>query len=92
MSAPASIVTDAELVHRVTIDEKIATDDMIRRRATKAAGNQLNHQLLERFKALVELRQTVELAKAVHSIEGLPRSILREAHGLLRDQLKAARK
>lgn len=40
---------------------------------------------------LVELRQTIELAALMHSIDGLPKAVLREAHGLLRDRLKAAR-
>lgn len=35
--------------------------------------------------------EATEIARQVSTIEGLPRSVLREAHGLLRDKLRAAR-
>jgi hypothetical protein len=40
---------------------------------------------------LTEVSQIADIAKQVSTIEGLPPSVLKEAHGLLRDRLKAAR-
>src|SRR4029077_4239082 len=41
---------------------------------------------------LAALSQTAEIAKHLSGIPDLPKSVLREAHGLLRDRLKAARR
>lgn len=41
---------------------------------------------------LAEISQIAEIAKLVSAIEGLPPSVLKETHGLLRDRLKAVRR
>jgi len=38
------------------------------------------------------LTEIADLAKQLSAIEGLPPAVLKEAHGLLRDKLKAARR
>jgi hypothetical protein len=40
----------------------------------------------------VSLMELTEIAKQLSAIEGLPPSVLKAAHGLLRDRLKAARR
>lgn len=39
-----------------------------------------------------QVAEAADIAKQLSTIEGLPRSVVKEAHGLLRDRLRAARR
>ncbi|HSZ88063.1 MAG TPA: hypothetical protein VK822_01680 [Acetobacteraceae bacterium] len=52
----------------------------------------VRHQASPGLTDVSQIAEAVEIAKQVSLIEGLPRTIVREANGLLRDRLKAARR